>query len=185
MWQAINEGVPPHPFAIVPKDAIGIKSSPREEQYPGLTLPSSTSLDPSSLICTPQRETPCVHSAKKCIYFDPDGIRARALAIPVVSSLQTMKECAMLECIEPFLQGRELIRGCKVGVTRNHRRYFYMVYTKYQRNTSNCSIREESGNRESWNGPLVVMRLDANSATRLVSITSKSHKDIAIQAVAK
>ena len=96
-----------------------------------------------------------------------------------------MKECAALECIEPFIQGRELIRGCKVGVTRNHHRYFYMVYTKYQKKTVNCSIREESGNRESWCGPLVVMRLDANSATRLVSITSKSHKDTAIQAVAK
>jgi len=91
----------------------------------------------------------------------------------------------MLEYLDPFFEGRELIRGCKVGVTKNHRRYFYMIYTKYRRNTVNCSIREESGNRESWNGPLVAMRLDATSATRLVSITSKSHKDIAIQAVAK
>ena len=62
------------------------------------------------------------------------------MAIPVVSSLQTVKEYATLECIGSFLQGRELIRGCKIGVTRNHRRYFYMVYTKYQKNTVNCSI---------------------------------------------
>ena len=72
-----------------------------------------------------------------------------------------------------------------MGVTRDHRRHFYMVYTKYQKNTINYSIREESGNRESWGGPLVVMRLDTNSATRLVSITSKSHKDMAIEAIAK
>lgn len=126
-----------------------------------------------------------MRSTKKSIYFDPDGIRGRTLAIPVASSLQTVTEYAMLEYLEPFFRGRELIRGCKVGVTRNNRRYFYMIYTKYQRNIVNCSIREESGNRESWSGPLVVMRLDATSATRLVSITSKSHKDIAIQAVAK
>lgn len=102
-----------------------------------------------------------------------------------MSSLQTVTEYVTLECIDPFLHGRELIRGCKVGVTRNHRRYFYMVYTKYRKNTVNCSIREESGNQESWKGPLVVMRLDATSATRLVSITSKTHKEAAIQAVAK
>ena len=60
-----------------------------------------------------------------------------------------------------------------------------MVYTKYRKNTVNCSIREESGNQESWKGPLVVVRLDATSAKRFVSITSKSHRDIAIQAVAK
>ena len=150
-----------------------------------MTLPLSLSLDSPSLICNLQRGTPSAYTAKKCIYFDPNGIRARALTIPVVSDLQSAKESVTLECIGPFLQGRELIRGCKVGVTRNHHRYFYMVYTKYQKNTLNCSIREESGNRESWGGPLVVMRLDTNSATRLVSITSKSHKDIAIQAVAK
>ena len=96
-----------------------------------------------------------------------------------------MTEYATLECVEPFFQGKELVRGCKVGVTENRRRYFYMIYTKYRKNAVNYSILEESGDQESWGGPLIVMRLDVASATRLVSITSKSHRDIAIQAVAK
>lgn len=60
-----------------------------------------------------------------------------------------------------------------------------MIYTKYRKTEINYAIIEESGNQGSWKGPLVVMRLDAVSATRLVSITSKTHKDLAIQAVAK
>jgi len=96
-----------------------------------------------------------------------------------------MAEYATLECLEPFIQGRELIRGCKVGVTRNNRRHFYMVYTKYRRSQVNSAVREESGNLESWCGPLVVMRLDAFSGARLVSITTKYHKETAIKAAAK
>jgi hypothetical protein len=91
----------------------------------------------------------------------------------------------MLECVGPFLRGRERIRGCKVGITRNRRRYFYMVYTKYRKTEVNYAIMDESGNQGSWKGPLVVMRLDAMSATRLVSITSKVHEDMAMQVVAK
>lgn len=90
-----------------------------------------------------------------------------------------------MECLDSFAQGRERIRGCKVGVTKNNRRYFCMVYTKYCKTQTNSSITEESGNRESWNGPLVVVRLDAVSATRLVSITSRFHREISVQAVAK
>ena len=126
-----------------------------------------------------------MRTVKKSLYFDPAGIGVRRLAIPVVSSLHDTAEHATLECLGPFFRGRERIRGCKVGITKNHRRYFYMVYTKYRRTEINYAIMEESGNQGSWKGPLVVMRLDATSATRLVSITSKTHKDLAIQAVAR
>lgn len=129
--------------------------------------------------------TPSVHTTRKSLHFDPDGIGARALAIPVLSSVHSIAEYVTLESLEPFVRGRQRIRGCKVGVTKNNRRHFYVGYTKHRKTQVNSAIMEESGNRESWNGPLVVMRLDAISATRLVSITSKSHREIAIQAVAK
>ena len=122
---------------------------------------------------------------KRSLYFDPDGVGVQKLGIPVVSSLHNAAEHAELESLEPFASGRERIRGCKVGIRRNQRRHFYMIYTKYRRTDTNYAIIEESGNQESWNGPLVVMRLDTASATRLVSITSKTHKDMAIQAVAR
>ena len=137
------------------------------------------------LMRTFQLGMPSVYATKKCLYFDPDGIGARTMGVPVLSSLRGTAECVRLECLGQFLRGSGRIRGCKVGVTRNSRRYFYMVYTKHWKTQVNSSIMEESGNRESWNGPLVVMRLDAVSATRLVSITSKSHREVAIQAVAK
>lgn len=105
--------------------------------------------------------------------------------MPVLSSLYGLAECATLECLDSFVRGRERTRGCKVGVTKNNRRYFYMVYTKRRRSQVNSAITEESRGNESWNGPLVVMRLDTASATRLVSITSRSHREIAIQAAAK
>lgn len=60
-----------------------------------------------------------------------------------------------------------------------------MIYTKYRRSQVNFSIREESGNLESWCGPLVVMRLDTFSGTRLVSITTKDDRETAIKAAAK
>lgn len=60
-----------------------------------------------------------------------------------------------------------------------------MVYTKYRKSQINHAIREGSGNLEGWRGPLVVMRLDALSGTRLVSVTTKAHKEAAMQAVAK
>lgn len=126
-----------------------------------------------------------MRTTKKSLYFDPDGISAKKLAIPVVSSLHNTAEHATLECLEPFFRGRERVRGCKIGITRNHRRYFYMIYTKYRKTEINYAVMEESGNQGSWKGPLVVMRLDTTSATRLVSITSKAHKDLAIQAVAR
>ena len=137
------------------------------------------------LTFTPQRGIPSTLTTKKCLYFDPDGIGARALDIPVTKSLHGVAERVTLECLESFVQGRQRIRGCKVGVTRNNRRYFYMVYTKHRKTQVNSAIVEESRNCESWGGPLVVMRLDAMTATRLVSITSKSHREIAMQAVAK
>lgn len=126
-----------------------------------------------------------MRTVKKSLYFDPDGIGAKNLAIPVVSSLHGAAEYATLECLGPFLRGRERIRGCKVGITENRRRHFYMIYTKYRKTEINYAIMEESKNQGSWKGPLVVMRLDTTSATRLVSITSRTHKDLAIRAIAK
>ena len=126
-----------------------------------------------------------MRTVKKSLYFDPDGIGAKSLVIPVASSLHDAAEHATLECLGPFLQGRERIRGCKVGITENHRRYFYMIYTKYRKSEVNYAIMEESKNRGSWKGPLVVMRLDTTSATRLVSITSRTHKDLAMRAIAR
>jgi hypothetical protein len=128
---------------------------------------------------------PSAHTTKKCLYFDPDGIGAQTVDIPMMRNLLGVAEYVTLESIDSFFQGRQRIRGCKVGVTRNNRRYFYMVYTKHRKTQVNSAIMEESGNREFWHGPLVVMRLDAVTATRLVSITSKSHREIAILAVAK
>ena len=138
-----------------------------------------------SLTCTIQHGTPLAHTTKKCLYFDPDGIGARTIDIPMLRSLLGVAEHVNLESLESFFQGRQRIRGCKVGVTRNNRRHFYMVYTKHRKTQVNSAIMEESRNREYWDGPLVVMRLDAVTATRLVSITSKSHREIAILAVAK
>ena len=126
-----------------------------------------------------------MHTTKKCLYFDPDGIGARTVDIPMLRSILGVAEHVTLESLESFFQGRQRIRGCKVGVTKNNRRHFYMVYTKHRKTQVNSAIMEESGNRESWDGPLVVMRLDSVTATRLVSITSKSHREIAILAVAK
>jgi hypothetical protein len=168
-------------LACLPSHAVGIESPYRKARYPGPPYNHFPGL--LSLTCPSQHNIPSVHSSKRCLYFDPDGIRARTRDIPVASSL--CAEYATLEILEPFLQGRELIRGCRVGVTRNNRRHFYMIYTKYRRGQVNCAVQEESRNLVRWCGPLVVMRLDAFSGGRLVSITTKDHKETAIKAVAK
>lgn len=67
----------------------------------------------------------------------------------------------------------------------NQRRHYFMVYTKYRRSQENISVRDESGGMESWKGPVVVMRLDTRSATRLVSVTSRVHHELAIKAIAR
>ena len=168
-----------------PSHAVGSEFSHRKAYYLGLSPKPFSPAPSESLTHVPQRGTPHIHSSKKCCYFDPDAIRIRTLDIPVASSPLTVTEYAVLERLEPFRQGRELVRGCKVGITRNNRRHFYMVYTKYRRGQINYAILEEYGGVESWRGPLVVMRLDALSATRLVSISTKAHKEAAIMAVAK
>jgi hypothetical protein len=169
------------PPACFPSHVAEIESPYRKAHHPG--PPHNRFSCSLSLTCPSQHNIPSTHSSKRCLYFDPDGIRARTLAIPVASGLGA--EYAALEILEPFLQGRELIRGCRVGVTRNNRRCFYMIYTKYRRSQVNCAVQEESRNLGSWCGPLVVMRLDTFSGGRLVSITTKDHKETAIKAVAK
>ena len=122
---------------------------------------------------------------KRGLYFDPDGTRATIVNIPVTNSSCGSGQFASLELLSPFRSGRELVRGCRVRVTRHHQRHYYMVYTKYRRDRENISVREESGGQGSWKGPVVVMRLDTRSATRLVSVTSRVHRELAIAAIAR
>jgi len=122
---------------------------------------------------------------KRGIYFDPDGTRATFVGIPITNSRRSSDQRAVLELLDTFCSGREIVRGCRVSVTRHQQRHYYMVYTKYRRNQENISVREESRGLESWKGPVVVMRLDTRSATRLVSVTSRVHRELAIKAIAR
>jgi len=122
---------------------------------------------------------------KRCLYFDPDGACATSISVSVTNSLSSSDQFAMLELLDPFVGGRELVRGCRVRVVWHQQRHYFMVYTKYRRSQENISVRDESGGQESWKGPVVVMRMDTRSATRLVSITSRIHRELAIRAVAR
>jgi len=122
---------------------------------------------------------------KRCLYFDPDGTCATFVDIPVTNSCSSDDQFAMLELLDPFLSGRELVHGCRVRVAWDQRHHYYMVYTKYRRSQENISVRDESNGQESWKGPVVVMRLDTRSATRLVSMTSGIHRELAIRAMAR
>lgn len=122
---------------------------------------------------------------KRGLYFDPDGTCAMFVNIPITNGRYGGDQFATLELLGPFHGGRELVRGCRVCVTRHQRRHYYMVYTKYRRSQENVSVREESGGQENWKGPVVVMRLDTPSATRLVSVTSRVHRELAISAIAR
>ena len=122
---------------------------------------------------------------KRCLYFDPYGTRAAFVDMSITNSRRSGDQFALLELLGPFRGGRELVRGCRVCVTQHQRRHYYMVYTKYRRSQENVSVREESRGQESWNGPVVVMRLDTRSATRLVSMTNKVHRELAIRAIAR
>jgi hypothetical protein len=121
---------------------------------------------------------------KRSIYFDPEGIGATAVTIPVLDSLFSSDQFVSLESLDPFSRGREAIRGCKVCVVDQQQRDFYIVFTKYRMRIVNFAINGESNGQESWRGPMLVMRLDKLTATRIVSVSNKAHRDSAIKAAA-
>jgi hypothetical protein len=107
------------------------------------------------------------------------------VTIPVFDNVFSSDQFVALETLEAFSYGRETIRGCKVCVLSQHKRFFYVVFSKYRRGSVNFAIKGESSDQETWRGPLVVMRLDNLTAKRIVSISNKSHKELAITAVSR
>lgn len=107
------------------------------------------------------------------------------MTIPVFSNVFSSDQFVALETLEAFSCGRETIRGCKVCVLSQQKRFFYVVFSKYRRGTINFAVKGQSLDQETWRGPLVVMRLDNQTAKRIVSISNKSHKELAITAMTK
>jgi len=124
-------------------------------------------------------------SQKRGIYFDPNGIRATITTIPVFDNIFSSDQFVALETLAAFSRGREAIRGCKVCVIKQQKRFFYVIFSKYRRGLVNFAIKGESTDQETWRGPLVVMRLDTQTASRVVSISSKFHRELAITAAAR
>lgn len=124
-------------------------------------------------------------SRKRGVYFDPDGIRASTATIPVFDNVFSSDQFVALETLGAFSRGREAIRSCKVCVISQQKRFFYVVFSKYQKGWVNFAVKGQSFDEESWRGPLVAMRLDGLTAKRIVSISSKYHRELAIEAVAK
>lgn len=138
----------------------------------------------SDYLCT-QIHSRGPENLKRSIYFDPEGFRASAVTVPVVDSLFSSDQFVVLESLDPFSRGPGAIRGCKVCIADQQRQNFYLVFTKYRKKAINFAIKGESDGQETWGGPLLVMRLDKLTATRIVSISNKAHKDSAIKAAAR